>query len=70
MTPSSSERDVSGSAGGTINQPRVTDTPEDNPSLVLWHGKDPRLQSQQIVQEAADRAYSYLSEYASVLLRG
>ena len=39
-------------AGGTINQPRVTDTPDDNPSLILWHAKDPRLQSQQIVQEA------------------
>jgi dienelactone hydrolase len=50
-------------AGGTINQPRVTETPDDNPSLVLWHGKDPRLQSQQIVQEAQDRAYNYLSEY-------
>ena len=50
-------------AGGTINQPRVVDTPDDNPSLVLWHGKDPRLQSQQIVQEAQDRAFNYLSEY-------
>ena len=53
-------------AGGTINQPRVVDTPDDNPSLVLWHGKDPRLQSQQIVQEAQDRAYNYLSAYRIV----
>ncbi|MDB4878433.1 MAG: putative family peptidase [Gemmatimonadetes bacterium] len=53
-------------AGGTINQPRVTESPDDNPSLVLWHGKDPRLQSQQIVQEAADRAYNYLAEYRIV----
>ncbi|HTE47888.1 MAG TPA: prolyl oligopeptidase family serine peptidase, partial [Gemmatimonadaceae bacterium] len=53
-------------AGGTINQPRVTDTPDDNPSLVLWHGKDPRLQSQQIVQEAQDRAFNYLSEYRTI----
>ena len=53
-------------AGGTINQPRVVDTPDDNPSLVLWHGKDPRLQSQQIVQEAQDRAFNYLSEYRIV----
>jgi dipeptidyl aminopeptidase/acylaminoacyl peptidase len=49
--------------GGTINQPRVNEAQEENPSLILWHGKDPRLQSQQIVQEAQDRAYSYLSEY-------
>jgi dipeptidyl aminopeptidase/acylaminoacyl peptidase len=31
--------------------------------LVLWHYKDPRLQTQQEVQEARDRAYSYVSEY-------
>ncbi len=49
--------------GGTINQPRVNEAQEENPSLILWHGKDPRLQSQQIVQEAQDRAYNYLSEY-------
>jgi dipeptidyl aminopeptidase/acylaminoacyl peptidase len=49
--------------GGTINQPRVNEAQEENPSLVLWHGKDPRLQSQQIVQEAQDRAFNYLSEY-------
>ena len=49
--------------GGTINQPRVNEAQEENPSLILWHGKDPRLQSQQIVQEAQDRAYNFLSEY-------
>ena len=49
--------------GGTINQPRVNEAQEQNPSLILWNAKDPRLQSQQIVQEAQDRAYSYLSEY-------
>jgi len=31
--------------------------------LVLWHYKDPRLQTQQEVQEQRDRAYSYLAEY-------
>ena len=52
-------------AGGTINQPRLGngDSEDENPSLVLWHAKDPRLQSQQIVQEQADRAFSYLAEY-------
>ena len=49
--------------GGTINQPRVNEAQEENPTLILWNAKDPRLQSQQIVQEAQDRAFSYLSEY-------
>ncbi|OFW24395.1 MAG: peptidase S9 prolyl oligopeptidase [Acidobacteria bacterium RIFCSPLOWO2_12_FULL_66_21] len=31
--------------------------------LVLWHWKDPRLQTQQQVQEARDRAFNYLAEY-------
>jgi dipeptidyl aminopeptidase/acylaminoacyl peptidase len=31
--------------------------------LVLWHWKDSRLQSQQQVQETADRNFSYLSAY-------
>jgi dipeptidyl aminopeptidase/acylaminoacyl peptidase len=49
--------------GGSINQPRVNESQEENPSLILWNAKDPRLQSQQIVQEAQDRAFNYLSEY-------
>ena len=31
--------------------------------LVLWHWLDKRLQSQQEVQEAGDRSFSYLAEY-------
>ena len=31
--------------------------------LVLWHYKDPRLQTQQEVQEARDRAYNYAAIY-------
>jgi dipeptidyl aminopeptidase/acylaminoacyl peptidase len=49
--------------GGANNQPRVNEATEENPSLILWNVKDPRLQSQQIVQEAQDRAFNYLSEY-------
>lgn len=49
-------------AGGTINQPRVGPDDE-NSSLIIWHARDPRLQSQQIVQEQNDRNYTYLSEY-------
>ncbi|MEO7270463.1 MAG: S9 family peptidase, partial [Vicinamibacterales bacterium] len=36
---------------------------EDKVDLVLWHWKDARLQSQQEVQETADRNFSYLSVY-------
>jgi dipeptidyl aminopeptidase/acylaminoacyl peptidase len=36
---------------------------EDKVDLVLWHYKDPRLQTQQEVQEARDRAFNYVSEY-------
>jgi dipeptidyl aminopeptidase/acylaminoacyl peptidase len=49
--------------GGSVNQPRVNEATEENPSLILWQAKDSRLQSQQIVQEAADRAFNYLSSY-------
>ncbi len=43
----------------------AADTPaaEEKVDLVLWHWKDPRLQSQQEVQENADRTFSYLAEY-------
>jgi len=49
-------------AGGSINQPRV-DPNDESSSLIIWHAKDSRLQSQQIVQENADKSYTYLSEY-------
>jgi dipeptidyl aminopeptidase/acylaminoacyl peptidase len=50
--------------GGTQNQPNTgAPSDEDLPSLILWHWKDPRLQSQQIVEEAADKRFSYLAEY-------
>jgi dienelactone hydrolase len=49
-------------AGGTVNQPRV-DPADETASLVIWHARDPRLQSQQIVQENADRSFSFISEY-------
>jgi len=49
--------------GGTVNQPRVNEANEENPSLILWQAKESRLQSQQIVQEAADRAFNYLASY-------
>lgn len=35
----------------------------EKPDLVIWHWKDERLQSQQQVQEAADKRFSYLAVY-------
>jgi dipeptidyl aminopeptidase/acylaminoacyl peptidase len=37
--------------------------PDEKVDLVLWHWKDPRLQSQQQVQESSDRNFSYLAQY-------
>ncbi|HKS06378.1 MAG TPA: prolyl oligopeptidase family serine peptidase [Gemmatimonadaceae bacterium] len=56
-------------AGGSINQTAAgrgasgNAAADSTPSLILWHGRDPRLQSQQIVQEAADRSFNYLVSY-------
>jgi dipeptidyl aminopeptidase/acylaminoacyl peptidase len=35
----------------------------DRPTLTIWHYKDPRLQSQQEVQQAADRNRNYVAIY-------
>lgn len=44
--------------------PAAADAPgEDKPDLVLWHWKDPRLQSQQQVQESRDKRFSFLSAW-------
>jgi dipeptidyl aminopeptidase/acylaminoacyl peptidase len=44
--------------------PAAPETPdEDKVDLILWHHKDPRLQSQQQVQEEMDKRFSYLSVY-------
>lgn len=58
-------------AGGTGAVPpggrgaaAATPAPADSlPTLILWHYKDTRLQSQQIVQEQADRLFNFLAEY-------
>jgi dienelactone hydrolase len=36
---------------------------DDKPSLVIWHYKDSRLQTQQQVQENADKNFSFLASY-------
>ncbi|MFI5311154.1 MAG: alpha/beta hydrolase family protein [Gemmatimonadales bacterium] len=48
-------------AGGQVAAAPQTDA--EVPSLILWHWKDPRMQSEQQVQEQADRAFSYLAVY-------
>ncbi|MEZ5316161.1 MAG: prolyl oligopeptidase family serine peptidase [Vicinamibacterales bacterium] len=35
----------------------------ERPNLVIWHYKDPRLQSQQQVQESRDRAFNYVTAW-------
>jgi dienelactone hydrolase len=44
------------------NTANATNT-DDKVDLVLWHYKDPRLQTQQEVQESRDRAFNYVAEY-------
>ncbi len=57
-------RDSSATDGDTAAAPQRPAAPEDDkPSLVLWHYKDPRLQTQQQVQETADKNFSFLASY-------
>ncbi len=57
-------RDSAPADGDTATATPRPATPEDDkPSLVLWHYKDPRLQSQQQVQETADKNFSFLAAY-------
>jgi dipeptidyl aminopeptidase/acylaminoacyl peptidase len=59
--------DVRAIAGtpGAMQQPPGMNVAGDEelPSLVIWHGKEPRLQSQQQVEENRDKAFSYLAQY-------
>jgi dipeptidyl aminopeptidase/acylaminoacyl peptidase len=50
-----------GGAGGQVAAAPQTDA--EVPSLILWHWKDPRPQPEQQVQEAQDRAFSYLAAF-------
>lgn len=45
-----------------LRRPETPDE-EDMPDLVIWHWLDPRLQSQQQVEERRDSTYSYLAIY-------
>jgi dipeptidyl aminopeptidase/acylaminoacyl peptidase len=63
-------RPGAGAAAGEEEEAPATPAPQANDNaadekvdLVLWHWKDSRLQSQQQVQESADRNFSYLSMF-------
>ncbi|MEZ4417715.1 MAG: prolyl oligopeptidase family serine peptidase [Gemmatimonadota bacterium] len=55
--------DVRPAAGtpGAMQSPPPSLGEDDLPTLVLWHGRDPRLQSQQQVEESRDKRYAYLA---------
>ncbi|HVT38238.1 MAG TPA: prolyl oligopeptidase family serine peptidase [Gemmatimonadaceae bacterium] len=55
---------VAPGAGNTGQVAAAPQTDAEVPSLILWHWKDPRLQSQQQVQEQQDRAFSYLAAFS------
>ncbi len=57
------ERAAATEGDAPVPPARPADPGPDQPSLVLWHYKDTRLQSQQQVQETADKNFSYLCEY-------
>ena len=53
-----------GSDAAAAPAPKVEDVAdEDIPDLVIWHGQDARLQSEQQVEEQQDRSFSYLAEF-------
>jgi len=68
VKPKKNQRGAAGPATDEANAnadasaaPRPPAPPEDpKPDLVIWHWKDPRLQSMQQVQENADKNFSYL----------
>ena len=61
-TPAPPAADAAGATPAPAAPPPAADEDE-KPNLVIWHWKDPRLQSQQEVQESADRRFSFLSAY-------
>ena len=50
-----------GGGGGGAGPARGDD--EALPTLIIWHGNDPRLQSQQQIEENRDKSFSYLAAY-------
>ena len=56
-------RDAAATDGDNATPQRPAPPEDDKASLVLWHYKDPRLQTQQQVQENADKNFSFLASY-------
>ena len=56
-------RPVAGVPGAMQTPPPSLDDDDDLPTLVLWHARDPDLQSRQQVQENNDRRFTFLSAY-------
>ncbi len=54
---------VAPGAGNTGQVAAAPQTSADVPSIILWHWKDERMQSQQQVQEPLDRAFSFAASY-------
>ncbi len=54
---------VAGTPGMMQTPAGAGGTEDDLPTLVIWHGKEPRLQSQQQVEEARDKSFSSLALY-------
>ena len=54
---------VAPGAGNTGQVAAAPQTSADVPSIILWHWKDERMQSQQQVQETQDRAFSFVASY-------
>ncbi|MGH9203466.1 MAG: TolB family protein, partial [Vicinamibacterales bacterium] len=52
---------ITGGGGGGGGSARPDD--EALPTLIIWHGKDSRLQSQQQVEESRDKQFNYLAGY-------
>ena len=63
-TPRPDVRPAAGIPGAMQSTARGASGDDDDlATLVIWHGKDPRLQSQQQVEESRDKAFSYLAAY-------
>jgi dipeptidyl aminopeptidase/acylaminoacyl peptidase len=54
---------VAPGAGNTGQVAAAPQTSADVSSIILWHWKDERMQSQQQVQEPLDRAFSFVASY-------
>ncbi len=63
-TPRPDVRPVAGTPGAMQTPAGVGGADDDLPTVVIWHGKgDPRLQSQQQVEEGRDKQFSFLATY-------